>query len=106
VDAGEQPSAPDNPQAARILAVALSARAASVRQSLPPGMLCIPLTLRSVRASLEGQTRPAPDLVISIVSRSAALRQGARAMLAAVGLDPECLCEVDTSDAGWHDRLT
>lgn len=102
---GLQDIFPDGPHAARTLAVALSARAASVRQSLPAGVLCIPLTLRSVRASLEGQTRPGPDVVISVVSRSAALRHGARAMLAAVGLDPECLCEVDASHTGWQDRL-
>jgi len=26
-------------------------------------------------------------------------------MLIAVGLDPECLCEVDASLEGWRDRL-
>jgi hypothetical protein len=26
-------------------------------------------------------------------------------MLIAVGLEPECLCEVDASSGGWRDRL-
>jgi hypothetical protein len=26
-------------------------------------------------------------------------------MLIAVGLDPECLCEVDVASDGWQDRL-
>jgi hypothetical protein len=27
-------------------------------------------------------------------------------MLVAVGLDPECLCEVDAASQGWQDRLS
>jgi DNA-binding transcriptional regulator YhcF (GntR family) len=105
VEAVEHPSFPDSPHSARALIVALPTRAAKVRQSLPPGVLCIPLKLRSVRASLEGQPRPGPNVVISIVSRSTEIRRGARAMLVAVGLDPECLCEVDANSSGWPDRL-
>lgn len=63
------------------------------------------LRLRSVRGSIEGQTRPGPEAVISIVSRSAEIRYGSRSMLIAVGLDPECLCEVDAASPGWQERL-
>jgi DNA-binding transcriptional regulator YhcF (GntR family) len=90
----------------RSLVVALPTRAAKVRRSLPPGVLCLPLRLRSVRGALEGQPRPGADSIVSIVSRSAEIRQWSRAMLIAVGLDPECLCEVDAASQGWQDRLS
>ncbi len=87
------------------LVVALTGRAAAVRRELPRGVPCVVLRLRSVRGSIEGQTRPGPEAVISIVSRSAEIRYGSRSMLIAVGLDPECLCEVDAAGPGWQDRL-
>jgi DNA-binding transcriptional regulator YhcF (GntR family) len=90
----------------RSVVVALPTRAAKVRRSLPPGVLCVPLRLRSVRGALEGQARPELNSIVSIVSRSAEIRQWSRAMLVAVGLDPECLCEVDAASTGWQDRLS
>jgi DNA-binding transcriptional regulator YhcF (GntR family) len=90
----------------RGLVVALPTRATKVRRSLPPGVLCIPLRLRSVPTSLEGQPKPPPNTILSIVSRSAEIRYWARAMLIAVGIDPECLHEVDAAIAGWQDRLS
>jgi DNA-binding transcriptional regulator YhcF (GntR family) len=92
-------------KADRSVVVALPTRAAKVRRGLPAGVLCIPLRLRSVRGALEGQAKPAPDTIISIVSRSAEIRQWSRAMLIAVGLDPERLCEVDAASTRWQDRL-
>ncbi|HYL77689.1 MAG TPA: GntR family transcriptional regulator [Bryobacteraceae bacterium] len=88
------------------LVVALPTRAAKVRHRLPPGVLCIPLRLRSVPATLEGQPKPPPNTILSIVSRSAEIRHWARAMLIAVGLDPECLHDVDAASEGWRDRLS
>jgi hypothetical protein len=76
-----------------------------VRRALP-AVLCIPLRLRSVGTSLEGQTKPGPEVVISIVSRSSEIRQWARAMLIAVGLDPEALCDIDAASHAWQDRLS
>jgi DNA-binding transcriptional regulator YhcF (GntR family) len=105
VEAVEQPDLSNISKLDRSLVVALASRAAKVRASLPQGVPCVPLRLRSVRASLEGQMRPGSDAVITIVSRSAEIRYWSRAMLIAVGLDPECLCEVDPGAAGWHDRL-
>jgi hypothetical protein len=63
------------------------------------------LRLRSVGGSLEQQTRPDADSVVSIVSRCAEIRQWSRGMLIAVGLDPDSLSEVDTASPGWQDRL-
>jgi DNA-binding transcriptional regulator YhcF (GntR family) len=89
----------------RSLVAALPTRASKVRAELPPGVLCVVLRLRSVGKSLEGQTKPGPDTVISIVSKAAEIRQGARAMLIAVGIDPESLRELDSAEEGWRDRL-
>ena len=88
------------------LVAALTTRAITVRQMLPRGVSCTTLRLRSVRGSLEGQTAPAPNTIISIFSKSSEFRYWARAILIAVGLDPECLCEVDTRPANWQDRIT
>ncbi|MGP0073299.1 MAG: GntR family transcriptional regulator [Bryobacteraceae bacterium] len=87
------------------LVVALPTRAAKVRRQLPGGVPCIALRLRSVQASIESQTKPPPDIVITIVSRSAEIRLWSRAMLIAVGVDPDALTEIDASDVRWRDRL-
>jgi len=86
------------------LAAALAARSSTVRERLPRGIPFLPLRLRSVRESLEGETRPAPNDIILIVSGSADFRHWARITLIAVGLDPECLCELDTAIAAWQER--
>jgi GntR family transcriptional regulator len=91
---------------ARALVVALPTRAAQVRRQLPRGIPCIALRVRSVRASIEAQSKPPTDAVITIVSRSAEIRLWSRAMLIAVGLEPDALSEIDASDAQWRDRLT
>jgi len=97
----------DTPGAAsgRALVVALPTRAAKIRRQLPRGVPCIALRLRSVRGSLEGQTKPPPDSLIAIVSRSAEIRLWSRAMLISVGLDPDSLSEIDPAGEGWQHRL-
>jgi len=92
-------------QPGRALVVALPTRAAKIRRQLPRGIPCIALRLRSVRASIEGQAKPSSDTVISIVSRSAEIRLWSRAMLIAVGLDPDSLSEIDANTHGWQERL-
>jgi GntR family transcriptional regulator len=87
------------------LVVALPTRAAKVRGSLPESVLSIPLRVRSADTSLEGETKPGPDVVIFVVSRSFEVRQWARAMLIAVGIDPVALCEVDAAGQAWQDRI-
>ena len=87
------------------LVAALPTRAARVRRELPEGVLCVPLRIRSVGKSIEGETRPGRNVVISIVSRSREIRHWARAMLIAVGIDPEALCEVDATGQGWQERI-
>ena len=87
------------------LIVALSSRLAKVREGLPAGVFCLPLRLRSVGGSLVGQSRPEPNSLISIVSASPEIRFWARAMLLAVGLEPDGLQEVDANLDGWRERL-
>ena len=96
----------DLTQQGRTLVVALPTRAAKIRRQLPLGVPCIALRLRSVRAAIEGQTKPPPETVITIVSRSAEIRLWSRAMLIAVGMDPDALSEIDATSADWQHRLT
>ncbi len=86
------------------LVAALAVRAASVRECLPRGIAFMPLRLRSVAGSIVEHTKPGPETIISIVSRSPDFRRWARAMLIAVGLDPDCVCEVDTASEDWRER--
>jgi DNA-binding transcriptional regulator YhcF (GntR family) len=87
------------------IVVALPTRAAKVRRSLPADALFIPLRVRSVPTSLEGQSRPGPEVVVSIVSRSEEIRHWARAVLIAVGIDPDAISEIDTSASDWKGRI-
>jgi len=43
--------------------------------------------------------------LISIVSHSSEIRVWARAILIAVGVDAQCLCDVDAEQSGWRERL-
>ena len=88
------------------LAAALPTRAQTMRRALPEGVLLIPLRVRSARQSLEGQARPASGVVVSIVSRSTEIRYWARALLIAVGLASDSLCEIDAARPGWQDRIS
>ncbi len=86
------------------LIATLQTRLASVRGQYPPESPLFVLRMRSVPLSLEGQPRPAPNTILTIVSASKEFRGWSRAVLIAVGIEPEQLCEVDTSLAGWQER--
>lgn len=88
------------------LIAVLPTREAMIRGQLPPGAHLFPLRLRSVRGSLEGQQRPSANAILTIVSRSPEFRQWARAILIAVGIEPDCLSEVDTALPGWQERVS
>jgi hypothetical protein len=88
------------------LIAALSTREAMVREHLAPAARFFLLRLRSVRGSLEGQVRPSASAILTIVSRSSDFRQWARAILIAVGIEPDCLSEVDTALPGWQERAS
>ncbi len=95
----------DASKSARRLVVSLPTRAAKVRRGLREGVLFIPLRVRSVPASLEGRSKPGPEVVISIASQSREIRHWARIMLIAVGIDSEAICEIDTAVPDWKDRI-
>ena len=105
VEAVAEPDFRDAAQFAETVLVALPTRAVKLRPGLPEGVFFVPLRLHSVSESLEGQTRPGPEVVISIVSGSPEIRHWARAMLIAVGIAPEALHEIDARTADWRDRI-
>jgi DNA-binding transcriptional regulator YhcF (GntR family) len=86
------------------LVAALPMQAEAVRKLLVPGTPYLALLLRSVRGSLEGQMRPEPNAILTIVSKSPQFRQWAKAVLIAVGIEPDCLSEVDTALESWQER--
>ncbi len=94
------------PSLSACLVAALTTRAVTVRQRLPRGIGCMTLRLRSVGGSLKDQQAPPPNTIISIASKSAEFRYAARAMLIAVGRDPERLCEIDATVPSWQERTT
>ncbi len=93
------------PHEGPVIMAALQTSAASVKKHLATDTPLFVLRLRSVRQSLEGETRPGANAILTVVSASRRFREGARAMLLAVGIEPDCLAEVDTGIDGWHDRV-
>lgn len=87
------------------LPVALAARVPEIRKLLPEDCTCLGLRLNSVAASLSGEERPQPGALVTIVSASWEIRSWARAMLSAVGIELDCLCEVDATLSGWRERI-
>jgi DNA-binding transcriptional regulator YhcF (GntR family) len=87
--------------------VTLPAHAERLRPNLPDGVLLLPLRPKSAEQALQGRTRPKPDELVFIVSRSAALRRWAHTILIAVGIDPQALCVVATEqEVDWRGRIT
>lgn len=85
--------------------VALPTCAAEIRRQLPEGALLLPLRLQPARKALEGRTKPARDVLVTIVSRSQEVLRWARTMLIAVGVEPEALSITDALGADWQDRI-
>jgi GntR family transcriptional regulator len=63
------------------------------------------LRLRSIPESITGQSRPSPDQTVTIATASDLFRRGARTVLAAVGIDPVSLRDLDTREHDWANRL-
>jgi len=59
----------------------------------------------SVAESMRGQTRPATDAIVAIVSRWPEFLRWARTMLVAAGLDPDALTFRDAREKGWEKGL-
>jgi hypothetical protein len=54
---------------------------------------------------MRGQTRPASDSLVAIVSRWPEFLRSARTMLIAAGLDPDALSFRDARERGWEKGL-
>jgi len=76
-----------------------------VRARLPPGTEVLALRSRSIPESLQGQTRPATDSLIAIVSRWPEFLRWARAIFVAAGLDPDSLSFRNAQERGWQRGL-
>ena len=85
--------------------VAIYSQIETVRATLPPGTDVLVLRSRSIPESLQGQTRPAADALIAVVSRWPEFLRWARAILVAAGLDPDSLSFRDARERGWQRGL-
>ena len=85
--------------------VAMYSQIEAVRAALPSGTDIVTLRSRSIPAALQGQTRPAADSVIAIVSRWPEFLRLSRAILVAAGLDPNALSFRDARKRGWEKGL-
>jgi GntR family transcriptional regulator len=92
-------------KAGQTVVVALPTHAAEIRRHVPDGAFLLPLRLQPARKALEGRTKPASDIVVSVASSSPEVRRWARAMLIAVGVQPEALSMMDAAGTGWQDRI-
>jgi GntR family transcriptional regulator len=92
-------------KAGQTVVVALPTHAAEIRRHVPDGAFLLPLRLQPARKALEGRTKPASDIVVSVASSSPEVRRWARAMLIAVGVQPEALSMMDAAETGWQDRI-
>jgi DNA-binding transcriptional regulator YhcF (GntR family) len=86
------------------LIVALTTRVAKLRRS---GIAdCFTLKLRSIDAALGEPGRVPEGFLISIVSRSREILDSSRAILIAIGAQPDAVQQVDAREDGWRDRLS
>jgi GntR family transcriptional regulator len=82
--------------------LALYGQAERVRAILSPDTNLIVLRSRSVPLSLSGSERPAPDALITVVSRWEDFLRWSRSILVAAGLDPAALIFRDAREEGWQ----
>ena len=85
--------------------LAMFSQAEKIRAALPPGADLVTLHSRSIPGSLQGETRPAADSLIEVVSRWPDFLRWSRAILVAAGLDPNALSFRDARQPGWQRGL-
>jgi GntR family transcriptional regulator len=85
--------------------VAMYGQADKVRAALPPNAACILLRLRSVPSMLQGQVRPSPDSLVTVVSHWPDFLRWARTVLAAAAIDPDAMSFRDAREPGWQTGL-
>jgi GntR family transcriptional regulator len=87
-------------------AVAHYGQSKRVRALLPHDTNLLVLHTRSVSLSLSGAERPAPDALITVVSRWEDFLRWSRNILVAAGLDPAALNFRDARATGWQRGLS
>ena len=85
--------------------VAMYNQIEKLRAAMPAATEIVALRSRSIPESLQGQTRPAADALIAIVSRWPEFLRWARAILVAAGLDPNVLSLRDARERSWQRGL-
>ena len=78
--------------------------AAEIRQKLGDVSLRT-IPLKSMQDVLTGLQRPPADVLIAVVSRSAAIRQWASTLLSALGFPPDAVVQRDPAEPHWQDGL-
>jgi DNA-binding transcriptional regulator YhcF (GntR family) len=76
-----------------------------VQERLGPANDVLVIHSASVAESMRGQTRPARDSLVAIVSRWPEFLRWAKTMLVAAGLDPDALSFRDARQRGWEKGL-
>ena len=87
------------------LLVAMLDEKPKIEPYLGGGQQCVYLKGRSVSAAMSGQSRPAADETVAVVSGWGGFLSFARIMLLAANLDPGNLVVRSTSDDGWRDSV-
>lgn len=87
------------------LPVALYSRAELVRAALPSNATCHLLHLNSVPAAMQGNTKPAADMLIAVVSGWPDFLRWSHAVLVAVGIEDAALNLRLTDEDGWQRGL-
>jgi GntR family transcriptional regulator len=85
--------------------VAMYGQADKVKAALPPNTACILMRLRSVPSMLQGQVRPSPDSLVTVVSRWPDFLKWARTVLAAAAIDPDAMSFRDAREPEWQKGL-
>lgn len=80
-------------------------REARARDLMPPGTELLRLQVRSVLSSLAGYLPPPSGALVGVASRWPEFLKVARALLTAVGFDPDSLLLRDAREAGWQRGL-
>jgi GntR family transcriptional regulator len=85
--------------------VVLYGHCEGLQQQLDPSSDLLVIHSASVAGSMHGETRPARDSIVGIVSRWPEFLKWARTMLVAAGLDADALSFRDARERGWEKGL-
>lgn len=93
------------PEQARGQPVALNDEKEKLQPVLPSGKTCLYLRSNSVAEAMRGETRPAADSLIAVVSGWEPFLSMAKTMLIAARIEGDSIITRDTSDKNWQRGL-